>query len=293
MIKKTLFISLLLLILYSFLIIKYSPKWEVTQHQWQDNLIKAQSFLYNETDTFKNIIIGSSLSDRLKLDDIAYTYNLSFSGQSIFDGLTVLSLKDKLPEKVFIEMNAVLLDENKDFVSFINSRFFGYIRKNIPSFREDKQPVGVIGSLLRIKITDKVMKRIKTHFKQTPVLNQTLNQDSSFFFEMLKLQENKYLIEPDKELISRQFDKLKKNVDFLTEKGVSVVFFEMPINQKLCDLPLAKTIRNSFYNYFPKNKYYYIPIPDCSEYATADGIHLKSEEIDKYINYFKQKMDSL
>ncbi|HLZ16795.1 MAG TPA: hypothetical protein VKQ08_07135 [Cyclobacteriaceae bacterium] len=47
-----------------------NPKLHSSQHQWQDNLIKAQEYIYGERDTTGDIIVGSSLSCRLAMDSL-------------------------------------------------------------------------------------------------------------------------------------------------------------------------------------------------------------------------------
>ena len=109
MIKKSIILCISLFLIYTLFIYFLAPKWwTASQHQWQENIVKAQQFSYNK-ETFQNIIVGSSLSSRLIMDSIPETYNLSFAGQSIFDGLNIVCNSNKSIKNVFIEINLLFV----------------------------------------------------------------------------------------------------------------------------------------------------------------------------------------
>src|SRR3954463_7333081 len=118
MIKKSFILSLLLVAGYSMLLAYRNPTMSVSNHQWQDNSIKAQNFLYKEH-KFERVIVGSSLSSRLVMDSLPHYSNLCFAGMSVFEGLKLLSVDKELPVFVFIEMNAIFNAEDKAFTSTI------------------------------------------------------------------------------------------------------------------------------------------------------------------------------
>ena len=103
MIKKSIFVALLLFALWTaFLMLK--PNASVSQHVWQENIITTEEYLY-DVDFVPNVILGSSLSERIIIDSLSDFFSLAFGGQSIYDGLEILTQKDKLPKRVFIEIN--------------------------------------------------------------------------------------------------------------------------------------------------------------------------------------------
>jgi hypothetical protein len=289
MIKKTLIAALAIFILYTLFVAFFAPKWWfASQHQWQSNIIKAQKFIYNDTDSFDNIIVGSSISCRLVMDSLPNTYNLSFSGQSIFDGLELLSHKNKFPKNIFIEINFVLRPENKNFTSSLNSPILYYPKKFLPSLREDKQPIAIIGEQLSVHFTSNIIGKTKSIFGFTQ--KQTTNKNNHTFFDkMLKKEMENYSTLPDSSLLIKSFSDLEIYVKALEEKEVNIIFFEMPVNSQLTDLPRAKLIRSTFFEYFPKAKYTYIPMQDSVQYKTTDGIHLNKEEALRYTLYLKNK----
>jgi hypothetical protein len=311
MVKKTIITFVTLFIIYAIFVAFFAPKWwHASQHQWQDNIIKAQNFLYDESDTIQNLIIGSSLSNRIITDSLPKTYNLSFGGQSIFDGLNILTHKSKMPANIFIEINVVLREESKNFTQSLNSPLLYYPRKTISSLREDKQPMAVLGLGIRIicyKIKNKVKsilvptekrgdikKNIKIETK--PNVNNSLvetksNVNNSLFTKMLNDQIESYSKIPKQEALNNSFSLLKeylKKIE-LINKEVNIIFFEMPVNYQLENLPGAKIVRETFFKEFPQTKYSYTLLPDSLKCETTDGVHLRSDEAIKYTIYFKSK----
>lgn len=307
MIVKSICVTIFLFITYSFLVLLKPIYWQTSQHQWQDNVIKAQRYLYSDSDTMDNVIIGSSLSCRLKMDQLPTMYNLSMGGLSPLDGLYIIMKKEKLPKNIFIEMNIMSRKENKDFISTFKSPVIISARKLIPSLRDENQPVAIFGKIIVCsihavgsRITSLVspfairlkhLLGIKTHQVTTSNTNtiRAKSEEDELFNKMLSIQFKDYSHYPDSHNLTENFIRLKEYVHALKSKGVSVTFFEMPVDYKLYNLPYAITIRNYFYQYFPSTEYQYITIPDCTEYKTTDGAHLNDEGASKYTSYFKMK----
>jgi hypothetical protein len=291
MIKRTIIVAILLFVTYSIFVISFAPRWwNASQHQWQDNIIKAQKLIYNDKDTYPNVIVGSSLSCRLVMDSIPQTYNLAFGGQSIYDGLNILTHANKLPKNVFVEMNEVLRAEDKKFTSSLFSSLLYYPKKILPSLREDKQPLGIIGAKISYRLIGLSIEHLKSFFRLTQE-NKVNNNGNDLFEKLLQSQLEGYSKLPSQLLIDESFDNLKMYVAKLKKKDVNVVFFELPINSKLVNSPRANFIRNTFYKYFPEKEYNYIPLPDSKQFTTTDGIHLGGNEALQYTIFFKTKIN--
>ena len=293
MIKKTILVFLVLFVLFS-LFIALKPKLGSSQHQWQNNIIKAQKFVYDDTDTIENVIIGSSLSCHLIMDSLPSFYNLSFAGQSIFDGLKIIKNKNVFPKNVFIETNVIMCGENIDFTNSLFSPISFFLNNNFVALRADKQPIGIfIGyfqamkSFIKNKIKNSINDKIKSEEKVLDVKPDM--HENELFSKMLNLQIANYSKLPDTLELRKKIELLSDYVKLLKENNVNVYFFEMPINSNLMELPLAKTIRNELNSIFPTSMVNYIQI-DSSLYETSDGIHLNNNEAVKYTTFFKRKL---
>lgn len=291
MIKKTLAVAAILLVLYTLFVLFFAPKWwYASQHQWQDNLIKAQHYLYDESDTIRNVIVGSSLSCRIVADSLPQTYNLSFNGQSIYDGLDIITHKSKLPENVFVEMNIALREGSEDFTSSLYTPVLAYLKKIFPSLRADKQPLGVVG-----RVSAYVFRSIRENKQQKENMStETVTRiNDDLFVKMLDFQIREYSFIPDTAVVNRCFKNLSAYITEIESRGGKIIFFEIPVNNKLTNLPREVVVREKFYQLFPPTKYDYIHIPDSVDYVTTDGQHLNSIEALDYTLYFRSQSNAL
>lgn len=295
MIKKSLIVVSLLLISWSILI-KYNP-FSISQHQWQDNIITAEKFMF-DNDSINNVIVGSSLARRLQMDSIPHFYNLSFGGQSIFDGLNIIETKNILPKRIFIEINVVMQAENTTFNEIVTSPVLNTLKSNVNIFRADKQPLAYFGykaitplvDLFFGKILFRIRDKIQVEFGVIKK-NTISNSDSILFNKMLSMQKKNYSTHIDNLLIEKQFSLLFKHVKLLESKGVTVVFFEMPVNHQLQELYAIKFIRNKIIKEYPNN--IFIQLPNSKFiFKTTDGIHLTKEESKIYSSYFRKSVES-
>jgi len=285
MIRKALLTALILLMLHA-LFVHVNPI-SSSQYAWQGNTVKAQQFIYGDTSQF--IIIGSSLSNRLVMDSLQGITNLSFSGQGIFDGLSIVNHHNKLPRSVFIETNIMMRGENKNFTSYINSPVLGPLKRWFPSFRDEFQPAGMLGETI-----------IRTFKKEESIPGSEIEnattqgaEGDTFFQKMLARQAEDYNETPDSAFLRLRFEDLSKEVENLEKNGVRVVFFEMPVNETLCDLPEPQMIREYYRRFFPESTYDYIRVPHCSGYKTTDGAHLDKVEALRYTKFFKRNVEAL
>jgi hypothetical protein len=292
MILKSLLTAFCIFVLWFFYTLKFP--FSISQHQWQDNIINAEKFIFDEYKQ-QNIIIGSSLSSRIKTKSLPNFYNLSFSGQSIYDGLNILNNTKKLPKKIFIETNVLYKDENLDFKSMISSSFMNSIKQNIPLFRNDKQPIALINKKLINPLVNKSFEKIiynvldKGYLKEIQI---STNKTITSFDKLLKVQINIYNRKVDSIKMDNKFNLLSQQLNLLEDRGVQIIFFEIPVNPNLVNLPLAKYLREKVIKQFPNSYFIKLP-PDIIKYETSDGIHLTDEEATNFTTYFSKEVKKI
>lgn len=298
MIKKALLSFFIIFIAYTILVTYViNPHKFVSEHQWQDNQIKAQEYLYSNTDSIQNIVVGSSLADRLVVGYLSNIYNLSMGGLGIFDGLQTVTKKGVYPKMVFIEMNKLDRKVSADFTTSLNNPIMTFLRKYFMSIRDGKQPVGLIA----IPYGEKVA-AYGTYIAQTAIhsiARKIISEEEKGLEEidmvtkiLPRLFEEESQIPNDANL-EEDIQNLKYYVDILEKNNVTVVFFEVPIQHQLCGLSKPEAIRNKFYKTFPRNKYQYIDMPNCNDYITTDGLHLDKLSAEKYTYFFRDEMNKL
>ena len=282
MIRKTFFLFIILFGIYA-LIIALNPGASAAQHQWQENVVKGEKYIYDTGDSMKNVIVGSSLANRIVGDSLSMFYNLAFSGQSALDGLEIIEHIKKLPKNIFLEMNTVFNAPSKEFLESLFTPLSLNIKKYCIAMRSDKQPLAFIFPAIQNIISKKDKSLNK--FEALPL--DSMQQ--KIFDKVLQLQVAKYSHIPTPDSVTKQFLLLKQYVTNFKAKGVNIVFFELPVNKFLIDLPYPKFIRSKFYEYFPADKNNYINIPANANYTTTDGLHLKDDEAATYTSYFKKE----
>lgn len=298
MIKKTLLAFLIIISTYLIFIQYFSnPEKYTSEHQWQDNQIVAQKFLYSNSDSIKHFIVGSSLAFRLRGEDLPNFCNLSYGGLSVFDGLNTLAKKNLYPRYLFIEMNFIDRPVNNEFNSSLNNPLMGTLRKYFLGFRDGKQPMSFIAFPIGHKLSLYSLSVLQSAiYKIIPEniysnMNQKIMNENSMETEILPRQIKKFSVEPSE--IDKTMKELSNYVSNLEEHETKVVFFEMPIQYQLENSPRCIAIRSAFYHNFPRGKYTYIDNPNMKEYETTDGIHLDYSYAKKYTEYFRNQIDSL
>jgi hypothetical protein len=288
MIRKSLLVCLSLLLLDCALM-QVAPNLSAMQSQSQQNLHKAQQYLYAE-DNPSTVIVGTSLSTRLVMARLPGCENLSFSGLSIFDGLSLLRHKRVLPSHVFIETNVLLRKKDAYFGPslFLPVPFF--LRQYVVALRADKQPLALVGQSLGNAIRDRgtqIKRRLLGIGPATPSDGDPALVTSGPDERMLDLQIKDYSDPPVKGLLNGQLQLLAEDVAYLKSKGVHVTFFEMPVNPRLNQLLKARLVREGMHATFPTSQFHYIELPpDADSYKTTDGMHLSPPEASRYTQYF-------
>lgn len=294
MIKKSLISTLVLLVLFG-LFIQIAP-FSIEQHKWKGNIINAEKFLFDE-DKVDNIIVGSSLAIRMKMDSLDKFYNLSFGGHSVYDGLNLLRNKENLPKHIFIESNLVDRAENPNFTSIVSNPVLNTMKKTSKVFRTDKQPLALVGDRFVGPVVGAFFYKIIYKLKYKSGTKEEASKpkpaiDNSLFDKMVDMQLKDYDIEIDPAIMDKHFMHLKNHVTYFESKGVKIHFFEMPIHQKLINSPRAQYLRNRVQKDFPNNNF--IPVPkNAVDYKTTDGLHLNAPEAKIYTSYFKEQSQSV
>ncbi len=271
MIKKSILICISLFLLYNYIFVPIfirddSP---VAQSQWQENIIKAQDYLYLPVNS-NAIIVGSSLSADLK--DSTW-YNLSFLGGSLFTGLELIKLKRNYPKVILIETNVIYRGIDSEITSTINQSPFNKLKYIFPAFLEKGQPIKYLGALLYSCV------------EKNPYIIHT-EPDSSLFNKYLKLQVEANSTLTNKVTIDRNITLLRSYLKFFDEHHVKIFLVEMPIHSTLFQTINESYRRKELFKAFPISGYNWIIPNSLSNYQTTDGVHLS----EKSVKEFKQEI---
>ncbi len=284
MIKKVLLITVTLFISYAIFIALKPIDYGVSQHQWQDNIVKAQKLIFNKQIKYNYIIVGSSLSCRLIKDSLPQkTYNLAFGGLSVYDGMSLLVSHKLWPKYVLIETNLIMRSEDKIFTSSLNNFIYTKIKQNIIALREDKQPLALLSTYINrfMNFFD-----YKTQYDKS---NSVPKNKYETVNKLVNLNKANYVKPLDKSEINQHLLELKKFIKMLEQNHVKVIFYEMPIHPVLENTYLTKTIRKEIQANF-QNLTYILPCNKPLE--TTDGLHLSQSSASYFTGFFRQKINA-
>jgi len=259
------------------------------QNQNQDNLIKAQNYLFEQKVAPKNVVIGTSLSCHLLSDSVNQLFNLSFNGSSIFDGLDIVLKSKQKPSRIFIETNYFFISKSELLSSQLYSPYSYFMAEHFKIFRWDNQPIGIfISNFNQIgyeigqrhqRFVEKLKYKIgyrntKTSPNNSLIFRYNLSEQVKFY--------SKFISKKD---LNNKLRLLKFQLLKLQHYGVDVVFFEMPVHSSLINARLSLSIRRIFKSKVFE-KYKFIPVDTIHNYITNDGIHLNEKDSYTYTNYF-------
>lgn len=272
MIKKSIICFFIIAFCYS-LLIAFLPNKGIGTHQWQDNQIRAQRFLYEKSSD--TVIVGTSLSARILLDSLKNVSSCAFSACVVEDGLRLILSKDMIPHYVLLETNYILRPSNEELVKVNSKGPLPLLRNYIPILREQNAPICLMGRRLMMGALapadtvdmDRLYKSIK----------KRILEDYTHFLTEKQLNER---IQTVMSLISK-----------LEKRGAKIVLFEMPLNESLWHVNSNEQTRQAVMRMFPVDKYIYLP-NDTSTYLTNDGEHLDAEGQRRYTRFFRAALAS-
>lgn len=257
-------------------IVLLNPMVGMATHQWQDNVIKAQQFIYAEkSDT---VMVGTSLSARIIRDSIPTVKSVSFGGCAVEDGLRIILSKGDLPRFILAETNLFFLDGNPELVSKMTEGVMPMLRRWIPSLREQYQPICMLASMMASAAD--INPQAGTSTVDMDLLNESIEHHIKYDWQM-----------PEAQAETRMGD-MKRLVEMFEAKGTRVLFFEMPVNERLTHLKRYDQTRELMQKTFPADRYTYLPF-DTTRYVTTDGEHLDYEGQQVFSHYFKGVLSDL
>ena len=273
MIKKSIICFFFFAVCYS-LLIALVPNKGIGTHQWQENQIRAQRFLYEKSSD--TVIVGTSLSARILLDSLKNVSSCAFSACVVEDGLRLILSKDVMPHCVLVETNYILRSSNEELVKVNTQGPLPFLRNYIPILREQNAPISLVGRLFMqgaLAPADAVDKERL----QKNINNRILEDNTHFLTEKQLWQRMQTIVS----LAGK-----------LEEQGTKIVLYEMPLNNSLKHVRSNEQTRNAVSRMFPKDKYIYLP-NDTSTYLTNDGEHLDAEGQRRYSHFLKEALASI
>lgn len=242
----------------------------------QNNIVKAQRYVYQDDSDLKMVIVGSSLAANLNVKQIGEgVKSIALGGGSSKTGLEIIKRSNSKPPIVLVEMNDTIGRKiDADLLDSLYHPIFYWMRQYLPMMREEYRPVSVFISSLKSRSQQnlKIMTREALDSLEgrniTPELSQKAIQMTVDVESTPLSEKDAETMKQEAELIKTQIAEIKKNI------GAKVVLFDIPLESRVNAAIRRKQIRELAKKLFPPDRFEWLPPPKEREWRTNDGVHL-------------------
>ena len=242
----------------------------------QNNIVKAQRYVYQDDSDLKMVIVGSSLAANLNVKEIGEgVKSIALGGGSSKTGLEIIKRSKSKPPIVLVEMNDTIVRKiDADLLDSLYHPIFYWMRQYLPMMREEYRPISVFVDSLksRSKQNLKMMTREALDSLEgrnlTPELSKKGIQMTVDVESTPLPEKDAETMKQEAELIKTQIAEIKKNI------GAKVVLFDIPLESRVNAAIRRKQVRELAKKLFPPDRFEWLPPPKEREWRTNDGIHL-------------------
>jgi hypothetical protein len=101
--------------------------------------------------------------------------------------------------------------------------------------------------------------------------------DANVIFDRLLADQKRHHAAPlSKGARANLITEFRANIAALAQRGIRVVFFDLPMNPALCKRRLEASIHNLIPTHFPTEPFFCIA--DCNAVTTVDGLHCPGQK---------------
>jgi len=242
----------------------------------QNNIVKAQRYVYQDDSDLKMVIVGSSLAANLNVKHIGEgVKSIALGGGASQTGLEIVKRSKSKPRIVLVEINDTIVRKiNSELLDSLYHPVFYWMRQYLPMLREEYRPVSVfIDSLKgRSKQNQKLMSREALDSLEgrnlTPKLSQKAIQAAVDIQSKPLSEKDAKDMKQEADLIKNQIAEIKKNT------GAKVVLFDIPLESQVNATLRMQQVRELAKKLFPPDRFEWLPPPKEREWRTNDAIHL-------------------
>jgi hypothetical protein len=258
-------------------------------HQQERNLIKIERFVYDDSPEKKIVFVGSSLTDNIPTNFIgSNVVNLGMSGGSSQTGLEIIKIIKSKPSLVLVEITDTIdRGVNDEFVSYFKDKISYLSRLYLPMLRAQYRPVSIVVSYLQ-RLKDKQKESDKISEEKSPNSSELEN---IIINQLIKFNSQK-LTQSEIDLITKQAGLIQNQIANLRQNKIKVVLYSVPLETKLNDTIRQKEIHQRLKSFFPQDTYEWLPELPRKDWQTYDGIHLKPQFAQIYVEYLKESIIS-
>jgi len=242
----------------------------------QNNIVKAQRYVYQDDSDMKMVIVGSSLAANLNVKHIGEgVKSIALGGGASQTGLEIVKRSKSKSRVVLVEINDTIIRKiDSKLLDSLYHPIFYLLRQYLPMLREEYRPISVF--------IDSLKSRSKQNLKQmtrealdslesrnlTPELSQKAIQTTVDIQSKPLFEKDAKNIKQEADLMKTQIAEVKKNT------GAKVVLFDIPLESRVNATLRMQQVRELAKKLFGPDRFEWLPPPKEREWRTNDAIHL-------------------
>ena len=246
--------------------------------QRQNNIVRAQRYIYQDDSDVKMVIVGSSLATNLNEKHIGESVkSIAFGAGSSKTGLEIVKRSKTKPQIVLVEINDnnLLRKFDSELIDSLYHPIFYWMRQYLPMLREEFRPISVFINSFRSRLYQNLegMSREELDSLEsrniTPKLSQQAIQTAVEKASEPFSEKEVETMKQSADLMRNQIAEIKKNT------GAKVVLFDIPRESRVDAALRIKEVRELWAKkLFPPDRFEWLPPPKKREWRTNDGTHL-------------------
>ena len=241
----------------------------------QNNIVKAQRYVYQDDYDLKMVIVGSSLAGNINVKHIGEgVKSIAFAGGASQTGLEIVKRSKSKPQIVLVEINDTIIRKiDANLVDDLYHPIFYWMRQYLPIMREEYRPISVFIDYLKSRTQQYTnLSKEKLDSLEARNLTPELAQKG---IQMIVDVESKHLSKNDTKNIKKQAEFIKTQIaEIQKNSGVKVVLFDIPLESRVNAAIRRKQVRELAKKLFPSDRFEWLPPPKEREWRTNDGVHL-------------------
>ena len=242
----------------------------------QNNIVKAQRYVYEDDSDLKMVILGSSLAANLNVEHIGEgVKSIALGGGSSKTGLEILKRSKSKPPIVLVEINDTIVRQiDAELIDSLYHPIFYWMRRYLPMMREEYRPISVFINSLKSRSQQNLKRMTREELDSLEGRNLTPELTQKAIKNTVEIN-SKPLSEKDAKNMKEQADGIKNQIAEIQKKtGAKVVLFDIPLESRVNATLRLKQVRELTKKLFPPDRFEWLPPPKEREWRTNDGLHL-------------------
>ena len=212
----------------------------------QNNIVKAQRYVYQDDSELKMVIVGSSLAAYLNIKHMGEgVKSLALGGRSSQTGLEIVKRSKSKPRIVLVEINDTIIRKiDSELLDSLYHPVFYWMRQYLPMLREEYRPVSVFINTLKSRSQQKNQERMSREELDSlegrnvnPKLSQKAIQATVDIQSKPLSEKDAKIMKQEADLMRNQIAEIKKNT------GAKVVLFDIPQESRVNATLRMKQVR--------------------------------------------------